>query len=94
MGHSERCSYRAGGSAVSLLQPLLDNQVHLFSITTLITSITIAFSITTPHLPVPQVGLKNMEGPDRSPMLLEKVDHLITCPPDHLPTCSPTLRIT
>merc|ERR1712012_1357679 len=27
VGHSERCGYRAGGSAVSLLQPLLDNQV-------------------------------------------------------------------
>ena len=25
----EKCNYRAGGSSVSLLQPLLDNQVRL-----------------------------------------------------------------
>merc|ERR1712218_388770 len=29
VGHTERCGYRAGGSSVSLLQPLLDNQVGL-----------------------------------------------------------------
>ena len=28
VGHSERTTYRAAGSAVSLLQPLLDNQVR------------------------------------------------------------------
>jgi len=49
VGHSERCTYRAGGSAVSLLQPMLDNQV----------------------------GLKNMEGPDRTPMPLEKAMNII-----------------
>ena len=27
VGHMEKCTYRAGGSSVSLLQPLLDNQV-------------------------------------------------------------------
>jgi len=27
VGHMEKCNYRAGGSSVSLLQPLLDNQV-------------------------------------------------------------------
>ena len=26
VGHMEKCTYRAGGSSVSLLQPLLDNQ--------------------------------------------------------------------
>ena len=28
VGHMEKCNYRAGGSSVSLLQPLLDNQVR------------------------------------------------------------------
>ena len=28
VGHMEKCTYRAGGSSVSLLQPLLDNQVR------------------------------------------------------------------
>merc|ERR1712215_78742 len=49
VGHSERCGYRAGGSAVSLLQPLLDNQV----------------------------GLKNMEGVDKTPMSVEKAINII-----------------
>eukprot|EP00091_Calanus_sinicus_P022127 TRINITY_DN6881_c0_g1_i2.p1 TRINITY_DN6881_c0_g1~~TRINITY_DN6881_c0_g1_i2.p1 ORF type:complete len:219 (+),score=94.62 TRINITY_DN6881_c0_g1_i2:49-657(+) len=31
VGHSEKATYRAGGSAVSLLQPLLDNQVGLMN---------------------------------------------------------------
>jgi len=44
-----RCGYRAGGSAVSLLQPLLDNQV----------------------------GLKNMEGADKTPISMEKAINII-----------------
>jgi len=49
VGHSEKTTYRAAGSAVSLLQPLLDNQV----------------------------GLKNMENVDRSPITLEKAMNII-----------------
>jgi len=49
VGHSERTMYRAGGSAVTLLQPLLDNQV----------------------------GLKNMEGVDKTPISLEKAISII-----------------
>ena len=49
VGHCERNMYRAGGSSVSLLQPLLDNQV----------------------------GLKNMENVDKTPISLEKAVSLI-----------------
>lgn len=31
IGHCEKTTYRAGGSAGALLQPLLDNQVYLIS---------------------------------------------------------------
>ena len=41
--------YRAGGSAVSLLQPLLDNQV----------------------------GKKNMENPDKTPITVEQAVNII-----------------
>merc|ERR1739838_1079228 len=44
VGHSEKNMYRAGGSAVSLLQPLLDNQV----------------------------GLKNMENVDKTPISISE----------------------
>ena len=30
VGHAEKNMYRAGGSACTLLQPLLDNQVNTF----------------------------------------------------------------
>jgi 20S proteasome subunit beta 6 len=49
VGHSERTTYRAAGSAVSLLQPLLDNQV----------------------------GKKNMEGADKTPISLETAMSII-----------------
>jgi len=49
VGHTEKTSYRAGGSAVSLLQPLLDNQV----------------------------GLKNMENPDKTPISLKRAMDII-----------------
>merc|ERR1712142_1109759 len=49
VGHMERNMYRAGGSSVSLLQPLLDNQV----------------------------GLKNMQNVDKTPISLEKAISLI-----------------
>ena len=49
VGHCERNMYRAGGSSVSLLQPLLDNQV----------------------------GLKNMDNVDKTPISLEKAVSLI-----------------
>ena len=44
-----RNMYRAGGSAVSLLQPLLDNQV----------------------------GLKNMENVDKTPISMERAINII-----------------
>jgi len=49
VGHSEKNMYRAGGSAVSLLQPLLDNQV----------------------------GLKNMENVDKTPISMERAINII-----------------
>lgn len=49
VGHMERNTYRSGGSAVSLLQPLLDNQV----------------------------GKKNMENPDKTPITMDKAINII-----------------
>jgi len=49
VGHCEQNKYRAGGSACTLLQPLLDNQV----------------------------GLKNMEGVEKTPIPLEKAINII-----------------
>jgi len=49
VGHCEKNMYRAGGSAVSLLQPLLDNQV----------------------------GKKNMENPDKTPITVEQAVNII-----------------
>ena len=49
---------------MSLLQPLLDNQVWKLSI---------SFPLLTNYH---QVGLKNMEGVDKAPMSVEKVNLL------------------
>ena len=92
VGHAERNMYRAGGSACTLLQPLLDNQVeyqifyfemHIYLLgLQLFCKNNIDFSICNNlthdlNQSLCQVGLKNMVGVDKVPLSVEKAMNII-----------------
>ena len=68
VGSYDRETYRAGGSASSMLQPLLDNQARENISVPTKPSLSLSLS---------QIGLKNQEGAREDPLSVEKAVSLI-----------------
>lgn len=87
VGSYQRDTYKAGGSASAMLQPLLDNQVNGTPNVKTICLNGLKHSVLKPRKTLntgsymfafPQIGFKNMEGVQHVPLTQEKAVQLVT----------------